>query len=464
MMFLKYLLPVGFLASHRRSVHSASTAFSLFAVLLLCSEVVMAQDILPYPTVTPVVPPNSASTLHTAEIRVDDRAVLEIVDTRSGQSLSRAERVNLRLERLIEREEPVERFTPRDIVNSDGQPLITIGGEPVLTVTPADAENNLMAPRELALMWGDKLSVAVIEARNARANPVRGVGYLVGYSFRDLVQSVGRWLPRLVGALLIGMIFWVLARITRWFVRLTLQRVPLDPNLRQLSCTLSFYGMWAAGWIAILSTLGIDSTSIATAVGISGFVLGFAFKDILSHFFAGLMLLMSRQFQIGGQIVVGEFEGVVERIELRALYLRTFDNRLVSIPNGDVFTSAVISNTSNPHRRQEFTVAISFEEDIQRCQKLAVETMLSSHGVLAELKPEALVQSLEPATVTLRLLFYIHSQDPHYLQVSSECIRRVKEALQRERVALPSILPQIEMLGANRNGNNSAPAMKDQRS
>jgi hypothetical protein len=64
-----------------------------------------------------------------------------------------------------------------------------------------------------------------------------------------------------------------------------------------------------------------------------------------------------------------------------------------------------------------------------------------------------LVQSLELATVTLRLLFYIHSQDPHYLQVSSECIRRVKKALQQERVALPGILPQIEMLSAGKGAN-----------
>ena len=142
----------------------------------------------------------------------------------------------------------------------------------------------------------------------------------------------------------------------RWLTQLVTERVHLDPNLRDLLRALSFYGVWTVGFFAILSTLGIESGSIATAVGISGFVLGFAFKDILSHFLAGLMLLLGGKFRVGDQIIVRDFEGTVERIELRALHLRTYDNRLVVIPNADVFTSAVTSNTASPHRRRDFTV------------------------------------------------------------------------------------------------------------
>ncbi|HVF09176.1 MAG TPA: DUF2254 family protein [Abditibacteriaceae bacterium] len=61
-------------------------------------------------------------------------------------------------------------------------------------------------------------------------------------------------------------------------------------NLRDLLRALTFCGVWTVGRLAVLPTPGIESRSIATAVGISGFVLGFAFKDILSHVFAGLML------------------------------------------------------------------------------------------------------------------------------------------------------------------------------
>ena len=157
-----------------------------------------------------------------------------------------------------------------------------------------------------------------------------------------------------------------------------------DSNLAQLAIAVAFYGTWSLGFLAILSALGIDGASIAAAVGVSGFVLGFAFKDVLSHFFAGLMLLAGRQFAIGGQIVVGEFEGTVESIDLRALRLRTFDNRIVTIPNGEVFNSSVITNTYNLYRRREFTIGIDYEADERQALELAEKAVKSVDGVLEE--------------------------------------------------------------------------------
>jgi small conductance mechanosensitive channel len=404
-----------------------------------------AQDIVPIPTATTSTDAEAEGGTGQAPVKVNGRTILEITDSSAAQALLRADRVHLRLERLIAREEAVSKFTADDILESEGQPLITLGGEPVLTVTLADAENNLMTPQELALMWGGKLSVAVAEARASRANPLQGVGYLIRYSFRDLIRSIAKWLPRLAGAVLVWMVFWVLARLSRWIVQTATERVPLDPNLRQLARAVAFYSVWAAGLMAILSTLGIDSASIATAVGISGFVLGFAFKDILSHFFAGLMLLMGRQFHIGGQIVVGEFEGVVERIELRALHLRTYDNRLVTIPNGDVFTSAVTSNTANPHRRREFLVGIGYREDIKHAQQIAMQTMIATEGVLSEPEPQVLVHEMTSSAVNLRMIYHTGSADPNILFIGSECIRRVKEAFEREGIEVPTEIYGINL-------------------
>jgi small conductance mechanosensitive channel len=377
---------------------------------------------------------NAASTpagRNSASIKVGDRSVIE--------------RVNRRLQLLVERDIPVDKFVTSNVLMSDGQPLITLGNEPILTVTPLDAETNLMPARDLAILWGGSLSVAVQDARATRADPLRGVGYLVRDSIQDLARSIVKWLPRLAGAVLVWMVFWCLARLSRWMVRSATEHIPLDPNLKQLARTMSFYGVWATGIMAILSTLGIDSSSIATAVGISGFVLGFAFKDILSHFFAGLMLLLGRQFQIGGQIVVGEFEGTVERIELRALQLRTFDNRLVTIPNGDVLTSAVISNNAKPYRRREFLVTISYESNIGAAQKLALETISKAPGILTEPEPQVLIQELGVRGIVLRLLFYIDSTRADAAHIASECVRYVKEAFDREGIAIPGETSSISL-------------------
>src|SRR5581483_4225094 len=182
---------------------------------------------------------------------------------------------------------------------------------------------------------------------------------------------------------------------------------------------------------------------IAAGLGISGFVLGFAFKDILSHFFAGLMLLLGRQFHLGDQIVVKEFEGTVERIELRALYLRTYDNRLVIIPNGDVFTSVVTSNTASPYRRREFVIGIGYDDDIEKAQRVALKAMRQTDGVVEKPAPDVLVDELAASTVNLRMRFYTQSQRADYLKVGSACMRQVKEAFDREGISMPTDIQSI---------------------
>ncbi|HTE20483.1 MAG TPA: mechanosensitive ion channel domain-containing protein, partial [Armatimonadota bacterium] len=303
-------------------------------LLPLCAR---AQD-APAPKTSAAAPAETAY----APVRLEGRKLFEVMGTGPLAAAQRADRIQRRLQNLITREEPVRPFNEQDIrPQPGGSYLVTLGSEAVMSVTPADAEDSLASPNELALLWGQKMAGAVVEAREARANPLRGAGILIRNSFRDLVRSTLEWLPRLAGALVLWLMFWLLAKAGSWIVRLIGERTSLDGNLRQLARAVSYYGIWAVGVIAILTTLGFESGGIVAALGVSGFILGFAFKDILSHFLAGLLLLVGRQFRIGDQIVVKEFEGTVERIELRALHLRTYDNRLVILPNGDVFTSAV---------------------------------------------------------------------------------------------------------------------------
>ena len=103
----------------------------------------------------------------------------------------------------------------------------------------------------------------------------------------DLVRGIAGWLPRLMGAFLLALLFWPLAKAARWMTRKATHNEHFDANLAQLAIAVAFYGTWSLGFLAILSALGIDGASIAAAVGVSGFVLGFAFKDVLSHFFRG---------------------------------------------------------------------------------------------------------------------------------------------------------------------------------
>ena len=385
----------------------------------------------------------AAPTSAYASVKLDNRKLFDVLAGSGLTAAERADKIHRRLVNLILRTNDVPPFSPQDLDEKDNQTVVQIGGDTVMTVTDADAQDALTTRQELAQKWGDKMARAVIDARTAHRNPLTGAGILIRNSFSDLLTSVLRWIPHLAGAIVLIFIFWAMARINKRIAKFLISHARFDANLRQLFIALTFYGTWTVGGLAILSTIGLDSGSIATTLGISGFVLGFAFKDILSHFFAGFMLLIGRQFHIGDQIVVKEFEGTVERIELRALYLRTYDNRLVIIPNGDVFTSSVTSNTASPHRRREFVIGIGYEDDIDRAQGVALETVRATEGVAEAPPPDILVDELAASTVNLRIRFYTSSQRADYLHVGSRCMRRVKDAFDREHISMPTDIQTV---------------------
>lgn len=404
----------------------------LAALLIVCLAEwpAMAQETAPSP-------PEPGATLY-SPVRLAGRTLFEVPGTEAETAAARANRISRRLETLAARDEPVRPFGPEDIRRREGQPLITLGDEAIMVVTAVDAEDSLASPGELALLWGQKMAAAVADARELRQNPLRGAGILIRNSVRDLFVSTVQWLPRLGVALVLAVLFWGLARVMVWLVCTIGERTGLDPNLRQLARALSFYVTWGVGVVAILTALGFQTGGIIATLGITGFVLGFAFKDILSHFLAGMMLLLGRQFRIGDQIVVKEHEGTVERIELRAMHLRTYDNRLVIIPNAEVFTSVITSNTWSPYRRREFVIGIGYEQEIERAMEVCLNTVRATPGVLADPTPDVLVDELAASSVNLRARFYVNSLRADYLQVGSECMRRVKEAFDREAISMPT--------------------------
>ncbi len=105
-----------------------------------------------------------------------------------------------------------------------------------------------------------------------------------------------------------------------------------------------------------------DTATLFSTLGIGGVAFGLAFKDILQNLLAGL-LLTTRPSKLGDPIVSGAHEGTIKDIELRATCLRTFDNRIVLIPNCQLSRSRVIVDTANKRRRASIQVAPPGEVD-----------------------------------------------------------------------------------------------------
>ncbi len=157
----------------------------------------------------------------------------------------------------------------------------------------------------------------------------------------DLLQA----LPGMFRGALVFLVFLLVAWVGRRLIALAAPRVRADTGAVLLLSRVYYYGILIFGIITALGAAGLNVTALVTGLGLTGFALGFALKDVLSNLLSGIMLLLYRPFNIGDQIRMGEYEGTIETIRMRDTLVRAADGRLIVIPNTKLITEVVVNNT-----------------------------------------------------------------------------------------------------------------------
>lgn len=206
----------------------------------------------------------------------------------------------------------------------------------------------------------------------------------------------------------------ILSRIARWLI--------------------IFFGFMFA---AIIAIPGFDPSELLSLLGIGSVAIGFAFRDILQNFLAGILILLTEPFHINDQIIVGGYEGTVEDIQIRATFLRTYDNRRVVIPNGELFTDSVTVNTAFTNRRSEYDVGIGYEDNIEAAQALCMEVLSEIDGVLDQPEPDTIMMEMGDSAVVFRVRWWTDSRKADVLVVQDRVLRTIKNRLTEEGFNIP---------------------------
>jgi small-conductance mechanosensitive channel len=185
-------------------------------------------------------------------------------------------------------------------------------------------------------------------------------------------------------------------------------------------------------------------SSLLATLGIGGLAVGFAFKDVLENYLAGILMLLTEPFRIGDQIVFDQYEGTVEEIQTRATHILTYDGRRVVIPNAKLFTTPVTVNTAFEKRRIEYDFGIGFGDDIARAKALMLEALREQDGVLAEPAPDVLTYELGPSSVNIRARWWITPPKRNdALEARDVVLAAIKEKLQAAGIDLPFPTTQV---------------------
>ncbi|MBD1854770.1 MULTISPECIES: mechanosensitive ion channel family protein [Leptolyngbya] len=252
--------------------------------------------------------------------------------------------------------------------------------------------------------------------------------------------------PSLIFAVIVFFIFFFIARSVKRIVRRATGNRRHARNLglvlgRLAQGTIILIGLFVALSIVIPS---FQAGDLVQLLGISGVAIGFAFRDILQNFLAGILILLTEPFRIGDQIVFKNFEGTVENIETRATTIRTYDNRRIVIPNSELFTNSVTVNTAFDTRRMEYDVGIGYGDDIEHAKRLIYEALDEIAEVLQDPAPDVLVMELAESTVDIRVRWWI--KPPRRiddLRSRDQVLTAIKHKLTANGIDLPFPTQQI---------------------
>ena len=260
-----------------------------------------------------------------------------------------------------------------------------------------------------------------------------------------IIERVDGWLdatiravPNILVALVLIAVVALVAMALSRFVRGRIAargREDLGRMIAGLVRWALIIGAVLLGLTIVLPTL--RPGDLIAGLGVGSVAIGFAFKDILQNWLSGLLILLRQPFDIGDQIVVGGHEGTVERIETRSTIIKTYDGQRAVVPNGEVYTSAVIVKTANALRRSQYDVGIGYGDGIDHAIEVLTTTMQGVEGVASDPPPEALVWDLSASWVSIRMRWWTNSDRASEVRVWSRVLRAAKLALDEAGIDMP---------------------------
>jgi len=267
----------------------------------------------------------------------------------------------------------------------------------------------------------------------------------------DLQQFVPTLVSAVTTTVVFILVFLVVYRVGRSVmvrsVKNGLKRRGFDKTLIgfAVSLTVLVTAIFAVALAATVAGFGTVLAAFATLGGALTLAVGFAARDLIANFVAGVFIVKDEPFTVGDWIEWDGNDGVVREIQMRVSKLDTFDNQRVTVPNGDLANAVIVNNAANDRRRVSVDFGIGYGEDIDHARNAIVEAGSRIDGVLEDPEPTAPVTELSDSAVILSGRLWIGPSESSYGDITAQFVERVKKRFDAEGIDIP--YPNTELSG-----------------
>lgn len=264
-------------------------------------------------------------------------------------------------------------------------------------------------------------------------------------TLEELQRQFLLFLPKLIAAIVIFIVGLYIASLVSKLVDRALEQREVAPEARKVVTQIARWTLIVLAVVTALQQVNFDLTAFVAGLGIAGFTIGFALKDISENFVAGLLLLLQRPFDLGDVIEIDDFRGRITDVSLRATEMVTMDGHNVLLPNSLVYTNPIYNFTRSALARIRVEVGVAYDSDLDKVRLTALETISSLPDVLDDPEPNVVFHTFADSSINLTIFFWIDNRETRQFQASDLAVPVIKEAFAREGIDIPFPIRTVYM-------------------
>ena len=259
-------------------------------------------------------------------------------------------------------------------------------------------------------------------------------------SIESIVSSLGQMAVnfgvKIIAAILI-LVFgiWLGNRITLGLKKF-MEKKKVEGTLQSFLLSFINIVLKVFVFIIVLTTVGVQMTSIIAVLGAASLAIGMALSGTLQNFAGGMVILMFKPFKVGDVIEISTGQsGVVKKIMIFTTEIRTFDNEIIFVPNFLLSNNMITNLSRGDIRRTDVSVGVSYGTDVEKVRKILTKLLQKNEKIIQEKTPEIFVSSLADSSVVLTLRYWTKYVD--LLAVKSELLEKVYTELPKNKIDFP---------------------------
>jgi small conductance mechanosensitive channel len=252
-----------------------------------------------------------------------------------------------------------------------------------------------------------------------------------------LVNEAVAFIPGLLTALVILVLFWALFRLTRRPLWKLLERASLGtPLIAMVVDNVYRIVILAFGLVMAADQIGINVGAALAGIGVVGIAVGFAAQDSLANVIAGFLIFIDKPFEVGDWISVGDRYGMVKDITMRSTRIRSNQNTYIVIPNRTIIDAVLVNHSKHGATRVDVPIGIAYKENILAAREVVLAAVRETEGVASEPPPDVVVTELGDSSVNMDVRVWIDDasrERPVYFRT----MEASKLALDRAGIEIP---------------------------